>query len=344
MTKVLSTSLVGIRPQVSPQRLLDEFVPPKHFENASFATYVPDSRHPSQAATRDRMAAVGRELSQSPKKSLAGIFRGRAKPAALYLDGGFGVGKTHLLASLAHAVGPAACAFGTFVEYTNLVGALGFRQTVEALSQYRLVCIDEFELDDPGDTVLMSRLLRELADAGVSLVATSNTLPEALGEGRFAAEDFLREIQALAARFEVHRIDGEDYRHREAVTDGLIVAPDEAARLARRLSPASGTVTSDEFPDVLAHLAQVHPSQYGAMLDGIGAVVISGVTTIEHQHDALRFVVLVDRLYDRDIPVVLGGDESAGIFTPTMLAGGYRKKYFRTLSRLGALTRMAADD
>ncbi len=68
------------------------------------------------------------------------------------------------------------------MEYTNLVGALTFRKTVEALSSYKLVCIDEFELDDPGDTVLMSRLMRELADAGVKLVATSNTLPGALGE------------------------------------------------------------------------------------------------------------------------------------------------------------------
>src|SRR3712207_9046547 len=62
------------------------------------------------------------------------------------------------------------------------------------------------------------RSLRELTDRDVSLAATSNTLPGSLGEGRFAAEDFLREIQALADRFEVVRVDGEDYRHRVAVT------------------------------------------------------------------------------------------------------------------------------
>jgi hypothetical protein len=33
----------------------------------------------------------------------------------------------------------------------------------------------------------MSRLMRELADAGVKLAATSNTLPGSLGDGRFAA-------------------------------------------------------------------------------------------------------------------------------------------------------------
>ena len=46
-------------------------------------------------------------------------------PRGVYLDGGYGVGKTHLLASLWHATpaAPEEKAFGTFVELTNLVGA-----------------------------------------------------------------------------------------------------------------------------------------------------------------------------------------------------------------------------
>jgi cell division protein ZapE len=47
--------------------------------------------------------------------------------------------------------------------------------------------------------------------------------------------------------------------------------------------------------------------------------------------------VLVDRLYDRDVPVLLGGSGLHGLFPAEMLAGGYRKKYYRALSRLGAL-------
>ena len=41
------------------------------------------------------------------------------------------------------------------------------------------------------------RLLSALVERGVSIAATSNTLPEQLGEGRFAAQDFLREINTL---------------------------------------------------------------------------------------------------------------------------------------------------
>ena len=92
--------------------------------------------------------------------------------------------------------GPAA--FATFGELTQLAGVFGFVECIELLADYVVVCIDEFELDDPGDTMLMSRLLSQLVERGVSLAATSNTLPEQLGEGRFAAQDFLREIQTLA--------------------------------------------------------------------------------------------------------------------------------------------------
>lgn len=68
----------------------------------------------------------------------------------------------------------------------------GFTECIELLADYVVVCIDEFELDDPGNTTLVSRMLSQLVERGVSIAATSNTLPEQLGEGRFAAQDFLR--------------------------------------------------------------------------------------------------------------------------------------------------------
>ncbi|MDT0164841.1 cell division protein ZapE [Actinotalea sp. AC32] len=331
-------SLTGRRPQVPAERLLAGLVPPRQFDDASFASYRPDPDHPSQAAALDRVAEVAASLSRPARRSW---WRGRAAAqdaAAIYLDGGFGVGKTHLLAALAHDVGAEHAAYGTFVEYTHLVGALGFAPTVRALAHRRLVCIDEFELDDPGDTVLMSRLLRELGDHGVALAATSNTLPEQLGEGRFAADDFLREIQALAERFEVLRIDGPDYRHRGATTvhDGL---PDDVVRAVVDATPDA---TCDPFDEVVAHLRTVHPSRFGALLDGVTAVGLTGVAPVADQADALRLVVLVDRLYDRDLPVLLGGSGTQDLFGDQMLRGGYRKKYLRALSRLSALAERGA--
>jgi len=333
-------SLTARHPRVPAARLLAELVPPRHFARESFDTYEPDAAHPSQREALDRLREVAAALS-GPTRSGGAWWRRRAaaQAPAVYLDGGFGVGKTHLLASLAHAVGTERTAYGTFVELTHLVGALGFAATVDALAAKRLVCIDEFELDDPGDTVMMSRLLRELADRGVAIAATSNTLPESLGEGRFAAEDFLREIQALAARFEVLRIDGEDHRHRAVTTHAVTLS----AQDVRAVVTAHPGATLDDLDTLLEHLATVHPSRYGALLDGIDLVGLTGVHQVTAQDVALRLVVLVDRLYDRDVPVVLAGGsgsdatDGTDLFTPDMLAGGYRKKYYRALSRLGAL-------
>lgn len=113
-----TSALADRRPQVPPERLLVELVPPRHFARESFDTYRPDPDHPSQQAALTRLRAVAHEVHR-PRGG--GLFRRRrsSAPPAVYLDGGFGVGKTHLLASLAHAVGPAESAYGTFVEFTS---------------------------------------------------------------------------------------------------------------------------------------------------------------------------------------------------------------------------------
>jgi cell division protein ZapE len=330
--------LVERDPRVPPDRLIAELVPPPRFDGVRFETYRPDPEHQSQAEAVAALRRFAESLSaDGRRRSWFRRPKAPAGPLGVYLDGGFGVGKTHLLASLWHAA-PGPKLFATFVELTNLVGALGFAAAVERLSSYRLVCVDEFELDDPGDTVLVSTLLSRLVESGVRLAATSNTLPGSLGEGRFAAQDFLREIQSLAAHFEVHRIDGEDYRHR-----GRPSAPepetDEAVHAAADARPDASL---DHFVDLCRHLPDVHPSRYGALLDGVTMVCLEDVREVHDQALALRLVVLADRLYDRDLPVVASGVALDRMFAPDMLDGGYRKKYFRAISRLTALAREGA--
>ncbi|MEO3762033.1 cell division protein ZapE [Streptomyces sp. B8F3] len=354
-------TLTGREPRVPAERLVAELVPPPRFDAVRFSTYVPDPARPSQAEAVRALAAFAAGLGGGAVRRGGGTPAGEgvaggggrrpwwrrapkepAGPRGVYLDGGFGVGKTHLLASLWHATEavPERKGFCTFVELTNLVGALGFQQTVRTLGDHRLLCIDEFELDDPGDTVLVSSLLGKLVDSGVALAATSNTLPGKLGEGRFAAADFLREIQGLAARFRPLRIDGDDYRHR-GLPASPAPLPDEAVTRAAHTVPGA---TLDAFPDLLGHLARVHPSRYGALTDGVRTVCLTGVRPVADEATALRLVVLADRLYDREIPVLASGVPFDRLFGDGMLAGGYRKKYFRAISRLTALARDARPD
>ncbi|MGQ4597739.1 cell division protein ZapE [Nocardia sp. R6R-6] len=329
--------LVDRHPEVPADQLVAQMVPPPMFDEVSFASYIPDPNQPSQAAAVRGAEAFAGQVAEigkaARKKSLFGK-RKQVSGAGLYLDGGFGVGKTHLLASIFHS-SPAPKSFGTFGELTNLVGALGFANALERLSGNSVLCIDEFELDDPGDTMLVSRLLTELSAAGVSIAATSNTLPGQLGEGRFAAQDFLREIKKLGSIFEAVRVDGPDYRHRD-----LPPAPEPTSPevLAERAASTPGS-TLDEFDALLQHLSTLHPSKYGTLISGTSSVFISNVHPVVDQAVALRIVVLADRLYDANVPVTVSGAKLDEIFSAEMLEGGYRKKYLRAISRLLALSR-----
>lgn len=323
------------QPGMTATELVGHLVPPPQFGSASLENYVPDDAHPSQ---REAVTAITEFAEGAAPARAGGLFRKRptaptARPG-IYLDGGFGVGKTHLLAALWHRSGGRKY-FGTFIEYTAIVGALGYAQAVNHFRGASLIAIDEFELDDPGDTMVMSRLLGELVASGSRIAATSNTPPHALGEGRFAAQDFLREINALADRFAIFRIDGEDYRKRDI--EGHAVSLSEQD-FAESIAAEAGTVTVDTFDDVLRHLATVHPSRYIGLIDGLDAVGFTEVSPLRNQTDALRLVALVDRLYDAQIRILATGTPLDQVFTEDMLAGGYRKKYLRATSRMIALT------
>lgn len=326
--------LIDRQPGMTAAELVGHLSPPPQFANASLENYVPDARFPSQAEAVEAMRAFSID-SAAPARGL--FWRRSNAPVAkpgIYLDGGFGVGKTHLLAALWHRT-RGRTYFGTFIEYTAIVGALGYREAVAHFRGASLIAIDEFELDDPGDTMVMSRLLGELFASGSRIAATSNTPPHALGEGRFAAQDFLREINALAARFTTVRIDGEDYRKRDS--EGHAVSLDEA-EFAARIAAETGAVTVDPFRDVLRHLATVHPSRYVGLISGLDAIGLTDVTALSNQTDALRLVALVDRLYDAQVRIHATGVPLDQVFPDEMLAGGYRKKYLRATSRMIALT------
>ena len=326
-------SLVEIQPNPSLGEVLSQLVPPREFTKARFDNYLPDESFPSQAA------AVASAKEFVKPSALKGLFsRSKVVPnAGIYLDGGFGVGKTHLLAAIWHEYkGPKA--FGSFLAYTSLIGLLGFADALKQLSNYELLCIDEFELDDPGDTMLMSRLLSELGAKGIRFAATSNTPPNALGQGRFAAKDFAREISAMSDRFEIVSVDGEDYRHRpiDGHTEALS-ASDYKAQIDFKVSSGL-TVAVDDFDQLLSHLAKVHPSKFLKLIDGVDSLVLTGAHVLTDQSAALRLVSFVDRLYESQVSLGSTGIGLTEVFSPEYLSGGYKKKYLRAISRIGSLT------
>ncbi|CAM5458388.1 hypothetical protein SBADM41S_09008 [Streptomyces badius] len=129
-------SLCAREPHVPADRLVAEMVPPPRFDSGRFDTYVPDPNQPSQSEAVTVLAGFaaglgGAHATGSGRRKWFGSRKPAAPtgPRGVYLDGGYGVGKTHLLASLWHATPaePSLKAFGTFVELTyNLVGKGGW--------------------------------------------------------------------------------------------------------------------------------------------------------------------------------------------------------------------------
>jgi cell division protein ZapE len=321
-------SLTSVTPDVTSADLLSQLVPPREFAKSSFSNYLPDTRFDSQAAA----SSLCELFANKPDKFLK-----TEKAPNLYLDGGFGVGKTHLLAAIFHA-SKGRKAFGSFLAFTGLMGALGFSTTVDYLRGYDLICIDEFELDDPGDTMLLSRMLSELDASGVRFAATSNTPPNALGQGRFAADDFAREISGMAKRFRIASIEGEDYRHRDVTSESPVMTPVELVEWANLKAKAKQRVFGDSFDEILTHLATLHPTKYSALVSEIDALAVDAVHQLHDQVAALRWVAFVDRLYEAQISVANSGEPITKVFNDEMVGGTYRKKYLRAISRLGALT------
>lgn len=331
--------LTDREPAVSGAEMVNALVPPPQFDGATFESYRADAAYPSQQEAKEMLQTFAGAQSAPARKG--GFFRRAEKTPpvkpGVYLDGGFGVGKTHLLAAIYHAMPARRKYFGSFIEYTALVGVLGYAKAVELFRGSDLLCIDEFELDDPGDTMVMTRLLGELVASGTRLAATSNTPPNALGEGRFAAQDFLREIQSMSDSFRTIRIDGTDFRQR-AVDGEAKTLSDEAYREALDAAAAGGVASDDSFTDLVTHLARVHPSRFIRLIDGVDVIGLRDVKVLHDQSAALRLVAFVDRAYDAQIPIRATGEPLSSVFSEEMLGGGYRKKYLRAVSRLVALT------
>ncbi|HEX7166747.1 MAG TPA: cell division protein ZapE [Acidimicrobiales bacterium] len=339
--------LVDRVPKLTAADLASRFVPPPRFAEVRFSTYVPNAEHPSQAAARADLerfvASLGGGTSDASgdagarrggwfRRAGAGASRRPQRGPGRYLDGGFGVGKTHLLASAWHEA-PAPRSFLTFEELTAFIGFVGMDAAVASFRGNTLLCIDEFELDDIANTRMAVSFLRGVVDGGTRVVATSNAVPDRLGEGRFNAEEFARELASIASHFEVVRIDGPDYRAAAHPPDLPLLEPGELEAFARGAS----AVTVDPLDDVVGHLRSLHPVHYGALLDGLDAIVVTGLAPIERQDEALLLVQLVDEIYDAGIGFAATGCAVGDLFPPSYRRGTYRKKYGRCESRLVAM-------
>lgn len=317
-----------------------DLAPPPRFQEARFANYHPQDD--TQARAVEILAERQATWTTQPRRNWRSMFRRNTETVrpGLYLDGGFGVGKTHLLAALWHEANGVPRSYTSFQELLYFIGTLGMDGATTAFKNTKLLLIDEFELDDPGNTLLVKRFLEAYFAHGGRVVTTSNTAPTALGAGRFNAEDFQREIQSVAAQFDLVAIDGPDYRQRSA--SGTWLTETERA-LLETMDTQQGTVVHTSFPQLLHDLTMWHPARYAGLAKQLHALHITDVHVVPTQNDALRLVHFIDKIYDYGVHVrATGVIDFPDLFHDSYAASAFEKKHLRCQSRLAELLHHAA--
>lgn len=225
----------------------------------------------------------------------------------------------------------------------------------------RILCFDEFVVNDVADAVILAKLMKVLFAEGVTLVATSNVEPKELYKGGLQRDLFLPAIDLVYQHTNVINIDsGIDYRLRfldqaetyftpinKTAEQGLQhnfthLAPDTGIEQAtieiegRNLTSikrADGVIWFD-----FAELCDGPRSQndYIELARCFHSILLSNVPILNRlkEDQARRFINLVDVLYDHNVKLILSADAPAEqIYQGTRVAFEFK----RTISRLNEM-------
>ena len=146
-------------------------------------------------------------------------------PKGFYLWGGVGRGKSFLMDAFylcVPLVKKRRVHFHHFMrDVHQAMDALKGREDPLKLvaedigERYRLICFDEFHVNDIADAMILARLLKHLFDSRVMLCMTSNYHPDLLWKDGLQRAQFVPAIEQIKERLDVINVDaGVDYRRR----------------------------------------------------------------------------------------------------------------------------------
>lgn len=286
------------------------------------------------------------------------VFGARNSPVpvlGLYLWGGVGRGKTHLVNEFYKCLSfpeKQRTHFHLFMQ--ELHGELKklpatpdpVTLVAEILSKrFRLLCLDEFHVTDITDAMLLGRLLTALFARGVTLVTTSNIPPDELYRDGLQREQFLPAIELIKQHTRVVCLDGEeDYRLRylehaeiyhfplDAEADGSLLESFHGLRpegvveageieIEDRPIPAVRHADGIAWFDFKTLCEQPRGTiDYIEIARCFHTVFVANIPRMgdDDKDKAARFIRLVDVLYDHNVNLVVSADAApAGLYTST---------------------------
>lgn len=330
---------------------------------------------PLQEAAMRQLDELHGELLKQPWRPgrLARLF-GKTRQAVrgVYLWGPTGRGKTWLMDAFYHCLEfpeKHRLHFHRFMrEIHDQLNALP--KTPDPLKviarqwadRYRVICLDEFHVNDIGDAMILGGLLQALFAQGVTLVTTSNIPIEALYKNGLQRERFVPAIGLLQHHTaEVALGDGIDYRMEMLTHDGVYhIAPtgegeallrDEfdklanvPAKLGREMEinrrPFEYLAWANELVWFSFHELCIKPRSANDYLDiakSFHTVFISDIPRMGESKDdaARRFVHLIDALYDNQVKLVATAEAAIEQLYHGRLV---KFEFTRTVSRLSEMT------
>lgn len=302
--------------------------------------------------------------------SRGGWFRRAARVPGVYIHGAVGRGKTLLMDLFHQAVIHAGIDaershFHRFMDGIHArLREIGdqsdplARIAAEQRRQWRVLCFDEFHVEDIADAMLLGELSRHWFERGITLVATSNQEPSELYRDGLQRQRFEPAIDNIEAHCRVIELDAAaDYRLRELErhpTWYTPLGPDTERQLEQEFDalapdqpPVGGMLElrGREIP-IRCRAGSLLWADFAALCDGpraaadyielafrFSTLIISDIPALDDDDNnaARRFIHLIDECYDRAVKVIASSECAIDqLYSGSRLAGAFE----RTVSRL----------
>jgi cell division protein ZapE len=266
-------------------------------------------------------------------------------PRGVYLWGAVGRGKSFLMDSFYHCLPlerKRRVHFHDFMRdvHRELEELKGQEDPLKALAgriarRSRLICFDEFHVNDIADAMILSRLLGRCMELGVVFCMTSNYPPDQLYRDGLKRENFLPAIELIKSRMDVLQVDGGvDYRLRALEQAKVYLTPlgpetdralmdafhkiaefeeedEDALEVEGRTIPylhRAGGVVWFDFKALCGWGRSQH--DYLDIAERFHTVIVSSVPRmgLELADEARRFTLMVDVFYDNKVKLVMSAE------------------------------------
>ncbi|ODT66924.1 MAG: hypothetical protein ABS75_25430 [Pelagibacterium sp. SCN 63-23] len=341
---------------------------------------TPDPAQREAVAVLDRVLA---DLVAAKPKRVFGFFERNTAVRGLYLHGEVGRGKTMLM-DLFFAAVPfkekRRLHFHEFMDEVH-VGIAAFRKSekgrdgnadpIEAVvrpilrSGLRLLCLDEFHVHDITNAMLLDRLFGKLFAGGVTLVATSNVVPDGLYKDGLNRQLFLPFIALLKEKTLVADLPSEqDYRRLKfagqhvyafgggpqarmamdamwlRITGGEAGAPGFVESIGRKIAVPVMAMGAARFGFADLCEKPLGTRDFVRIAQKFDSLVLDDVPQMDRSRSdaAKRFILLIDSLYDRGVKL------AASFAVPLEQLGRDDKTAFEFQRTISRLTEMQSEE